>query len=332
MRVRVAATARLHFGFQNLSPSRERLYGGLGVAVDAPEAIVAAEPAEAVVCDADGDVGAKTADTVAVYARRATELLGVEGARVTVESALPRHVGFGSGTQLALCTFTAIARAYGREPAVRDAAADLGRGGRSGVGVAAFEAGGFVVDAGTPTDPHTETALAEGVATVPSVAVQQEIPADWRFLLVVPDADAGRSGATEDASMQSVIGGADPTLADRIEAAVAGRVLPAVADGDAARFGAAIQTVDRLNGEWYTDEQGDIYRAPVAEVVDALTDSRAVFGVGQSSWGPAVYGVTTAGRAEAARDAGQRALSHAGLDGEVAVVAGRNRGAVVTQC
>jgi beta-ribofuranosylaminobenzene 5'-phosphate synthase len=54
-----------------------------------------------------------------------------------------------------------------------------------------------------------------------------------------------------------------------------------------------------------------------------------VFGAGQSSWGPAVYGVTDATNADAAREAGEAALIAAGVDGTVRLVRGRNRGARV---
>ena len=53
---RVAAGARLHFGFQNLSLAHERLYGSLGVGLDSPRVVVTADPAEDVRCDYD-DVG-----------------------------------------------------------------------------------------------------------------------------------------------------------------------------------------------------------------------------------------------------------------------------------
>jgi beta-ribofuranosylaminobenzene 5'-phosphate synthase len=54
-----------------------------------------------------------------------------------------------------------------------------------------------------------------------------------------------------------------------------------------------------------------------------------VFGAGQSSWGPAVYGVTDATNADAAREAGEAALAAADVDGAVRLVRGRNRGARV---
>jgi beta-ribofuranosylaminobenzene 5'-phosphate synthase len=102
-----------------------------------------------------------------------------------------------------------------------------------------------------------------------------------------------------------------------------------VAAGNAERFGPAVETVGRLNGAWYADEQGGTYRPPVGDIVAALSETAGVFGAGQSSWGPAVYGVTDAANAERARAAGERALSAAGVEGTVRVVRGRNRGAVV---
>jgi len=315
---RVAVGGRLHFGFLNLSLAHERLYGSLGVALDEPRTVVAAEPADAVRCD--HDAGRE-------YARRAVELLDVRGADVTVERTLPRHVGLGSGTQLALAVLAAVACAHGREPRVRERAPELGRGGRSGVGVATFSSGGFVLDAGHPTERFTADRPPEGEWSVPPVAARHEVPDDWRFVVALPDAEPGRNGDAEDASMRSVVERADPALADEIATVVTRRVLPALATDDHEAFGAAVAEVGRLNGAWYADQQGGVYRPPVGRVVSVLSDSAAIAGAGQSSWGPAVYGVTTADRAAAAREAAREALSAADVGGEVLVAEPRNRGA-----
>jgi beta-ribofuranosylaminobenzene 5'-phosphate synthase len=319
-RVRVTAGARLHFGFLNLSLAHERLYGGLGVGLDAPRTTVVAAAADGVVCD-HPDARA--------YAERAVDILGVPGARVAVESSLPRHAGLGSGTQLALAVFDAVARTNGVEGDVRAAAPTLGRGGRSGVGVASFEEGGFVVDAGHPTARFTTDRPADGDWTVPPVAVRHPIPDAWRFLLVLPDADPGRDGDEEDDGMRAAVERADPSLSDRVAGVLSRRVLPAVAAANAERFGEAVAELGRLNGSWYADEQGGVYRPPVGELVAALAEEPAVYGAGQSSWGPAVYGVTDVDRADDARAAGRAALDDAGVDGDVSIVRGRNAGARV---
>jgi beta-ribofuranosylaminobenzene 5'-phosphate synthase len=317
-RTSVTAHARLHFGFCNLSLAHERLYGSLGVGLDRPSVTVTASPATAVDCDHP---------IAREYAARSVDLLGVDGAEVAVESAFPRHVGLGSGTQFALATLAAIARAHDRTVDVRDRAPDLGRGGRSGVGVATFEDGGFVLDAGHPTARFTTDRPAVGKWSVPPVAARHSIPSDWRFLVVVPDAPAGPSGDDEDRSMRSAVESAAAAPSDRLAGVILRRVLPAITEGSVERFGAALAEVGRLNGSWYADEQGGVYRPPAGELVAALDDEPAVDGAGQSSWGPAVYGVTDAERETAARAAGRAALDAAGVDGRVLVADGRNRGA-----
>ncbi|WP_224448879.1 beta-ribofuranosylaminobenzene 5'-phosphate synthase family protein [Haloprofundus salilacus] len=323
---RVTAFGRLHFGFCNLSLAHERLYGALGVALNAPELVVDIVPDDAVTVDLAAGVDAR-AETVREYAARATELLDVPGARVRVESSLPRHMGLGSGTQLALSVFTGVALAYDRAPDVRANAPALGRGGRSGVGVAAFESGGFVLDAGHPTARFTADRPADGEWDVPAVAAAHRLPDDWRFLVVLPDAAPGKSDADEDASMRAAVERADPTIADRVAGTVVREVLPAVAADAPERFGEAVAEIGRLNGAWYADEQGGVYRPPVGELVASLSDAPSVYGAGQSSWGPAVYGVTDAARADAAQEAGETALAAAGLDGDVFVSVPRNVGA-----
>ncbi|TKX78101.1 GHMP kinase [Halorubrum sp. SD626R] len=335
---RASAGARIHFGFCNLSLSHERLYGALGLGLREPRVVVDAEPAEGVsVAVADGadglrsDAGEETTADLRAHANTAVDCLGVDGARVVLRESLPRHAGLGSGTQLAAATLAAVAAAHGEPARVRERAPLFGRGGRSGVGVATFEDGGFVLDAGHPTARFTTDRPDDGEWTVPPVAARHAVPDDWRFLLVRPDADPGRSGDGEDDAMRAAVERAEPGLADRIGGIVTRRVLPAVATGNAERFGAAVAEIGRLNGAWYADEQGGVYRPPVGDVVASLSGAAGVFGAGQSSWGPAVYGVTDADHVAAAADAGERALDEAGVEGTVSVVEAATRGARVTR-
>jgi len=131
--------------------------------------------------------------------------------------------------------------------------------------------------------------------------------------------------------MRATVERADPVLGDRIAGLVVRRVLPAITAGDVSAFGESIAELGRLNGRWYADEQGGVYRPPVGELVDALAREPAIEGAGQSSWGPAVYAITDADHADEARRAGEDALVAAGLDGTVRIVSGRNDGATVTE-
>jgi len=316
---RVVVGGRLHFGFQNLSLAHRRLYGGVGVAVARPRVDLRAERADSVSCDDDA---------VRPYVERAVSSLDVPGAAVTVAERLPRHAGLGSGTQFALAGLVAVAGAYDREVDPRAAAPALGRGGRSGIGVATFERGGFVVDGGHPAGLFTTAPPEPGEWSVPPVVARHALPTDWRFVLAVPAAGSGQSGEEEDASMRSVVERADPGIAEDVARLVTQHLLPAAATGDRDSFGTALARLGRLNGAWYADEQGGVYRPPAGRIVEALSGVPAVAGAGQSSWGPSVYALTGADDAEYVADRARDAVDDAG-GGRVIVTRPRNDGARV---
>lgn len=313
---RVSVGARLHVGFRNLTRTGELVFGGIGVAIDRPRVVVRARPAASVRC---------ANDRARRFAEATCTLLEVDGARVSVERTLPPHRGYGSGTQLALAVYAAVAGATGASPTFRDHAPALDRGRRSGVGIATFERGGFVVDGGhAPDASHLDDPTADWDA--PRCAIRREIPTDWRFLLVDPDVPPGRHREAEERSMRAVLAAGEPEIAADVEAALAEDVLPGVRDDDVERFGAGIARIDRRNGTWFSVEQADRYREGVGAVVRSLRASGAVHGVGQSSWGPLVYGVTRTNDAAAARRAGERALERAGREGSIRLVRPRNAG------
>ena len=328
--VRVKTGGRIHFGFANLSLSHERLYGALGVAIERPRTVIEATATEVIRVDTGSDVPDRIEQDTRQYVRQVCDLLGVPGATIRVTESLPRHTGLGSGTVLGLSTLAAVAEAYGLDPSIRDRAPVIGRGGRSGVGVGAFERGGFILDAGHPTARFTIDRPRDGDWTVPAVAARHPIPGDWRFLLVFPAVDTGRSGDEEERSMRTAVEDAEPGPADRIAGLITRRLLPAAVEGRVSDFGSAVAEIGRLNGSWYADEQGGVYRPPMGEIITSLNESAAVHGAGQSSWGPTVYGITSVEQTAAAERAGHAALESAGVDGSVEIVAGRNRGAHIT--
>jgi beta-ribofuranosylaminobenzene 5'-phosphate synthase len=316
---RVSVGGRLHFGFQNLSLAHGRLYGGVGVAVDEPRLTLRAERADTLTCDDDA---------ARPYVERVVDHLDLPGASVTVDRDIPRHAGLGSGTQLALTSLVAVAGAYDRSVDPREHAPALDRAGRSGVGVAAFERGGFVVDGGHPTELFTTAPPETGEWSVPPVIARHDLPTKWRFVLAVPDGE-GESGEDEDESMRSVVERADPGIAEDIARLVTQELLPGAATGDRVGFGGAIARLGRLNGAWYADEQGGVYRPPAGALVDRLSADPAVSGAGQSSWGPTVYALTDADAVESVVEAAREALAAASCEGQVLVTSPRNEGAAV---
>ncbi|MFT4947213.1 MAG: beta-ribofuranosylaminobenzene 5'-phosphate synthase, partial [Natronomonas sp.] len=186
-----------------------------------------------------------------------------------------------------------------------------------------------VADVGHPTERFTTAPPGPGSWTVPRPLGCWPLPDSWRFLLVTPEKSPGRSGKEEDESIRAIVERADGSIADDIATLLTRRLLPAVVEGELPAFGNAVSRLGRLNGAWFADEQGGVYRPPAGQLIDRLDSSQAVLGVGQSSWGPTVYGVTDAERAESAKVAGRDALEEFGLDGLVRLVSASESGASV---
>ena len=285
----VETSARLHFGVLDLRETAGRWFGGLGAPAPGPRLVVSAAPAATLTVE--GEDAGRAAEFAARYLRH-QRISG--GARVRVHQALPPHSGLGSGTQLALAVARALAEAYARPTDVRELTRAVGRGRRSAVGTWTFDLGGLVVEGGRRPDR-------DGCA--PLIA-QLPLPADWRCVVAIPAAEQpGLSGAAEDAAFGKL-----PCPAERDVEKVAYLVLmvmlPAAAEGDLAAFGRALTEVQEITGRWFATLQGGAFAQGPSESLIRQMHGWGACGVGQSSWGPAVYGIVS-GAAAAARLAAQ---------------------------
>jgi predicted sugar kinase len=77
-------------------------------------------------------------------------------------------------------------------------------------------------------------------------------------------------------------------------------LLPAVADADIAMFGAALTEVQEMTGRWFAPVQGGTFAPGASAALVEQMRAWGARGVGQSSWGPAVYGIVD-GQAAGAR-------------------------------
>jgi beta-RFAP synthase len=310
-RVEVHGTARLHLGFLDLNGSLGRRFGSIGLSLDAPATRVLLRPARSTTVQGpDSDRAARHLDVMVRH-------FGLSpGHDLRIEQAIPAHAGLGSGTQLALAIGAAVRALHGLPTDPEQDAVLLERGGRSGIGVGLFSAGGCVVDGG-----HGEATL------VPPVLVRLPVPELWRILLVLDRSREGLSGAVERAAFAKLPRMADATAA-RLCRLVLMQALPALAEEDLPRFGDAVTLIQRAVGDYFAAAQGGRFTSPrVSAAVDAMAAAGAV-GIGQSSWGPTGFAFVpdeTAARTIAEAVAGPLAE---GLD--IMVCRGLNRGATVT--
>lgn len=294
----VEAPARLHFGLLDLRGALGRRFGGIGAAAPAPTLLLSARAASTL------DVQGEDAERATDYARRflaSQPARGAGGAQLRVHRALPAHAGLGSGTQLALAVARALAEISGTATDAPRLARATGRAQRSAIGTWTFAGGGLVLEGGRR--PASDD-VAPLLARLP-------FPPSWRCVVAVPLAAPGLSGADEAAAFEAL---PLPAAADaeRVAHLVLMALLPALAEADLATFGAALSAIQTATGRWFAPIQGGAFASgPSEELIRRMTEWGAQ-GVGQSSWGPAVYGMVDgedagrrlAGRVREALDSG----------------------------
>jgi beta-ribofuranosylaminobenzene 5'-phosphate synthase len=313
MRVYVKTPARLHLGLIDLNGDLGRMFGGLGVGIDKPNVIVEAKHAQSLT------VTGHETEVAAALVKRFFAAFPVKGnVHVDVKAAIPAHVGLGSGTQFSLAIATALAKLFDVSASTPQLALAMGRAQRTGVGTAIFQKGGFVVDGGKKTQQN---------AGFPPLIYRQPFPADWRFVIAVPNVEKGLSNSEETSAFKKL----PPMHADavaKICRLTMLKLLPALAEQDIETFGEALTSIQILTGEYFAHVQGGTYsNAEVAETL-AFIKGIGVYGFGQSSWGPAVYGIV---KQEDAKETLKKVKAYLakGVGGEAFVAKGNNKGATI---
>ncbi len=319
------APARLHLGFLDPSGSLGRRFGSIGLVIDGPATQVAISAAEADAVIAATPAAQAELTRASEHLQRLREHTGRRQAlQLRLLQVLPPHAGFGSGTQLALAIGTAFARWHRLDVDAVTLAAWLGRGLRSGVGIAGFDHGGLLVDGGPGADGRPAPLLS-----------RVDLPREWRVVLVQDARLNGLSGRDEKQAL-AALPPLPQTAAADVCHQVLMRVLPGAAMGEFSVFASGLTQVQRLLGEHFAPaQQGRAFTsAAVGRLVQWLgsvdLDGQAArAAIGQSSWGPTGFAVLPSQASAdalllAARAAG---VVDAGLD--VRVVAARNHGATL---
>jgi len=277
-RLTLRTPSRLHFGLLARGPDVPRQFGGVGLMIADPGLELVATPAPDWAAS-----GPMSGRALGVASRVAEALAGrgvnVPPAHLDIIHSPPEHVGLGLGTQLGLGVALLLCRLSGMpDPPAPELAAMSGRGLRSGIGLHGFALGGLVVDGGRKTS--------EGL---PPLLARLEFPGDWPALVVVPRRAAGLHGDPERRAFAELPPFSD-ALTDRLCRLVLLGLLPAVAERDLDAFGAALEELQRRVGEAFAPAQGGVFARPEAATILAFLRDEGLRGVGQSSWGPTLYG------------------------------------------
>jgi len=282
--VAVEAPGRLHLGFLDPAATLGRRFGSLGLVLDGWHTRVELGAA----AGGQDELSAATLDGQAELPRVLAHLQSLKQRtgqpgplRLHLAATLPAHAGLGSGTQLALAVGRAFARWHHLALSTATLAHGLGRGLRSGIGIAGFDQGGLLLDGGPGAD-GTPAPLLARIA----------LPETWRVLLVLDPTRRGLSGAEERAALATLAPLTTEASAEICHQTLM-QVLPGAAGNDFAAFAGGVGRIQAMLGEHFAPAQdGEPYTSAavgrvmrwLAQQAPALTG--APVGVGQSSWGP----------------------------------------------
>lgn len=306
--VEVITSARLHMGFFDLSGSKTSTYGSLGMSIDAPCTHIELTENDITLIDT------KSSENVVKIVENIVNSFNIkQNFSLKIHQSIPAHTGLGSGTQLALAIGAGLNQLFHLNLSIAQIAKQAKRGKRSGIGIAAFEQGGVLVDSGKTNDE------------LPHIALRHSFPDAWRILLV---SDSNNNGVHGEAELQAfqLLKPAQSSLQDMMF----NHMMPALQRADLLAFGACMQDLQAYNGAYFAPVQGGHYASKALASVLAWLQQNGAACVGQSSWGPTGFAILdTAQHVESLQKQAQLVFANQPNIG-FKICCGKNSGAIIT--
>ena len=295
-KVIVTCFARLHMGFFDLNGSAGRMFGSLGVGIDAPCTQIEIATVDAtkieVISGHPDSINIQKPENIqkpaSINIQKIVKSFKIShdispNFSVKINHSIPEHAGLGSGTQMALAIGAGLNRLFNLGLTVPQIATITLRGSRSGIGIGTFEHGGFVVDGGRGNAKNKANAP-------PPIIARHDFPQEWPILLILDNAEQGAHGEHELLAFDA-LPKASLASAQILAHSVLMQALPALIERDYATISSAIYMLQRATGEYFAPAQGGIFKSKnVAEVLNYLYKNN-VLCAGQSSWGPTGFAI-----------------------------------------
>jgi len=313
--IQVVTPSRLHITLIDLNGALGRIDGGVGLTLDFPSIRINAKK--------DTQLSVSGTTEFAERIRRAASAVltkhNINGVAIDVVQEYPTHVGLGSGTQVALAVGTAISELYDLNLNPTTIARLTGRGGTSGIGVAAYEWGGFIIDGGHKGKTEFLPSSASAKFDPAPIIVRHDFP-DWDIVLAIPNLRGASDKREIDVFKKQC-----PLPLNEIQElchVILMEMLPAVVEHDIESFGRSINRVQTIGFK-----RCELELQPFcAHLVQFMRENGAI-GAGMSSFGPVVYGITDGKRLQKA----VQSYLNETIGGKVRAVKAQNTGAYVQE-
>ncbi len=307
--LKITTPSRLHITLIDMNASIGRVDGGIGLTLDRPVISIKVEKSDII------DIKGKSEHSERTRTSAAKLLPEGEGIRIMIEEDYPSHIGLGSGTQAALSAGMAVNKLYDLGLGVYEIAKKVGRGGTSGIGVAAFENGGLILDGGHKFSEKKDFLPSSASKLPPApVLLRRDFP-DWDIVVAIPE----QRGAFLKHEV-NIFQKECPVPLNEVEKlshVILMQLLPALVEEDIITFGASINRIQEIGFK-----KKEVELQPVsAKLMQVLRDAGA-YGAGMSSFGPTVYAF-----GEEAENLRKAAKEFLGERGHAFITRARNKGA-----
>lgn len=316
--VRIQTPARLHLSLIDLNGELGRIDGGIGVAIAKPNWII----------NISKHPTWKTPPGITEHLKKLQQSMQLtQNYKITIESELPEHVGLGSQTQLALALGHGLSILEGLNHTTYELASLVARGGTSGIGIAAYERGGFILDGGHSKKIKPDFLPSHFSNVKPAVLVNRlEVPKDWYFVVAIPDIGMGKYG-TEEVKIFNKYCPIPSTDVEKLSRIILMQVLPSIIESDIEQFGSGLNKIQSIGFKRIENKLQNEFITQLQEFFLA----QGATGTGLSSFGPATFSVIQSeAAARSLMKSAKKYLKQHGYAGTVFYTQANNKGAEVT--
>ncbi|GAA5818423.1 MAG: homoserine kinase [Methanobrevibacter sp. CfCl-M3] len=321
--MKIIVPSRLHMTLIDLNGSYGRFDGGIGLALANPKIVLKGELSETgISLDFSSRIDDNIKDEAHLKLLKAVDDLmkhfSVEsGFHFTLEEAYPTHSGLGSGTQFALATGRIVCEllkddlnieyndfnqnneynnknnsinANNAKSSINSYSLGkiLKRGGTSGIGTFSFDYGGFILDGGHSLNDKEKFLPSSVSSAKPPVLIgNYDFPQEWDVIVAIPNGDNKVSGKKEVDLFQKYC----PVPKDEVEKLshlILMNLIPFLLEKDIESFGQVINQIQDLG---FKRIEVNLQPDNVKKTMGVMREFGA-YGVGMSSFGPAIYGIT----------------------------------------
>jgi beta-ribofuranosylaminobenzene 5'-phosphate synthase len=327
--LKITTPSRLHISLIDMNASIGRVDGGIGITLDEPVISIGAEKSDIfdepvkkgglLLGSSNVEITGKSEHVERMRKSAALLLPESAGIRIRIEKDYPSHIGLGSGTQVALAAGMAVNKIYDLGLGVYELAKNAGRGGTSGIGIAAFESGGFVLDGGHKFS-EKKAFLPSAASKLPPapVLLRRDFP-DWDIVVAIPE-QKGASLKNEVNIFQKECP-VPLREVERLSHIILMQLLPALVEEDIITFGEGINRIQEIGFK-----KKEVELQPVSAKLMKVLREDGAYGAGMSSFGPTVYAF-----GEDAGNLKKIAQEFLGEKGRVFITGARNTGAKIEE-